>query len=91
MGRRYLEAKLREKKVSGDIAAAVASEVLDESTERELAERAAAARWKKIRGAADLRAVAKVVRHLQGRGFGPGTANEAARRTRPETQDTFED
>lgn len=91
VGRRYLVNKLREKRVAGDIATAVAGEILDDATERELADRAARARWRKIRGPVDIKAVAKVVRHLQSRGFGPGPANQAARDTKPRAADDIED
>lgn len=87
VGRRYLVSKLRGKRVPASIATTVASEVLDEETEKELAERAAATRWKKIHGPADMKALAKVVRHLQGRGFHAGDANRAARKMKPDADD----
>jgi len=86
VGRRYLERKLREKQVDGSLARTVASEVLDRETEIELADRAAAARWRKMRGPADYKALAKVVRFLVGRGFDMGLANTAARRAQPEPE-----
>jgi SOS response regulatory protein OraA/RecX len=79
VGRRYLEAKLREKQVPGALAAEVAAEVLDDETESELAARAARLRWQRMRGQTDAKALAKVVRHLMGRGFPAGLANRAAR------------
>ncbi|MCB1184184.1 RecX family transcriptional regulator [bacterium] len=83
VGRRYLVQKLREKRVDPGLAGEVAAEILDDDTEAELALAAAAARWARLRGANDQRALAKVVRFLIGRGFGPGVAQTAARRTRP--------
>lgn len=83
VGRRYLVTKLRDKRVPGAIATQVAAEILDPETETILAERAAQARWRRVRGEVDLKALAKVVRHLQGRGFDAGTANRAARRMKP--------
>jgi SOS response regulatory protein OraA/RecX len=87
VGRRYLVDKLRGKRVPVAIARTVAAEVLDPATESELAERAAKTRWKKIRGPADRNALAKVVRHLQGRGFHAGDANRAARAMQPRVED----
>ena len=89
VGRRYLERKLREKQVDGSLARTVASEVLDRETEIELADRAAAARWRKMRGPADYKALAKVVRFLVGRGFDMGLANTAARRAQPDPEPEF--
>jgi regulatory protein len=86
VGRRYLVQKLRQKQVAGPLATTVATEILDRETEVELADRAAAARWRKVRGPADYRALAKVVRFLQGRGFDPGLANAAARRAQPKPE-----
>ncbi len=83
VGRRYLVQKLREKQIPGDIAATVAAEILDRETEVDLATRAATTRWRKIRGPADYKALAKVVRFLMGRGFDVGLANKAARQTQP--------
>jgi len=83
VGRHYLVGKLRQKQVPASLAAEVADMLLDDGAEELLADRAAAARWKKIRGAGDLKDVARVVRHLQSRGFDAGTSNRAARRTRP--------
>jgi SOS response regulatory protein OraA/RecX len=58
--------------------------VLDPDTEKQLAARAAEARWKRIKDPGDLKALAKVVRFLQSRGFDAGTANRAARRMKPD-------
>ncbi len=87
VGRRYLEGKLRQKQVPGDLAAAVAAEILDEETEAALAVRAARARWQRMRGASDTKALAKVVRYLLGRGFHAGLANRAARAEGPPLRD----
>jgi regulatory protein len=83
VGRRYLVSKLRGKRVPASIAAEVANEILDAETEEVLAGRAAEKRWKRIRNTEDMKSLAKVVRFLQGRGFDAGTANRAARRTKP--------
>ncbi len=90
VGRRYLVKKLREKQVDGHLAAAVAAEILDRETEVELADRAAADRWRKQRGPADYNALAKVVRFLMGRGFDAGLANGAARRAQPQPESEFD-
>ena len=86
VGRRYLVKKLREKQVDGNLAAVVAEEILDRETEVELADRAAAERWRRMRGPADYNALAKVVRFLMGRGFDAGLANGAARRAQPKAE-----
>jgi len=83
VGRRYLEAKLREKGVPAALAHDVAAEALDSETEEELADRAARQRWRRLGGASDRRAEARVVRFLQGRGFDVSRAWRATRRTRP--------
>jgi len=85
VGRRYLVSKLREKKVPALLAAQVAKEILDPETEEDLAEGAATVKWKRIKESGDRKALAKVVRFLQGRGFDAGTANRAARKTQPPT------
>ncbi len=83
VGRRYLVSKLRAKRVPSSIAVEVVNEILDAETEEVLADRAAETRWKRIRNTGDMKALAKVVRFLQGRGFDAGTANRAARRMKP--------
>lgn len=83
VGRRYLVAKLREKKVPAFLAAEVAAEILDDDSEEILADRAAATRWKRIKDTRDMKALARVVRFLQGRGFDAGIANRAARKMKP--------
>jgi regulatory protein len=88
VGRRYLVSKLREKQVPGSVAVAAAAAALDEEAERDLAGRAARARWGRQRDPGDPKSLAKVVRYLQGRGFDPGLANRAARAERPAPQDT---
>jgi SOS response regulatory protein OraA/RecX len=82
VGPRYLEGKLREAGIAPDLARQVANEAVDPRTEVELARRAATARWRRI-GGTEQRDVARVVRFLLGRGFGPGTAAQAARQTMP--------
>ncbi|MEN8008163.1 MAG: regulatory protein RecX [Candidatus Krumholzibacteriota bacterium] len=83
VGRRYLIDKLRGKRVPSAVAVAVVGEVLDTDTEAELAARAAASRWKRIKDPGELKSLAKVVRFLQSRGFDAGTANRAAREMKP--------
>lgn len=87
VGRRYLVSKLRQKRVPANVANEVAAELLDSETEAELADRAAVARWRKIRGLPDRKNLARVVRHLQGRGFDAGCANRAARKMQPDRRD----
>ena len=91
VGRYYLVSKLREKRVSGTLATEVVDEILDPATEDQLADQAAASRWKKIRGTGDMKDVAKVVRHLQSRGFSAGSANRAARKMKPGVPEDSED
>lgn len=83
VGRFFLESKLREKGISVGAARAAAADALDRETEAELAHRAAAGRWHRMAGPADRRAEARVVRFLQGRGFGGVLAGRAMRDTRP--------
>jgi SOS response regulatory protein OraA/RecX len=87
VGRRYLVSKLRTKRVPAGLANEVAAEVLDTETEGELADRAAAAKWERLCGPADMKTLAKVVRHLQSRGFDAGTANRSARKMQPDRRD----
>lgn len=82
VGRRYLESKLREAGLSPDVARQAAADALDTGTEDELAVQAATTCWRRCAGDGP-RDVARVVRFLMGRGFGPATASRAARRTRP--------
>lgn len=84
VGRGYLEAKLRNKGLDAAVARAAAEAVLDPDRERELATRAARARWRKLGPDSSLQALAKVVRHLHSRGFSPGDSQAAARATRPD-------
>lgn len=83
VGRRYLVQKLRDQQVEAQLAQEVAAEILDPQTESELAAQAAGERWRRLRGPADYKALAKVVRFLLGRGFDAGLANQAARRAQP--------
>ena len=87
VGRFYLESKLREKGISVAAARAAAADALDRDTEADLAHRAAADRWRRLAGPADRRAEARVVRFLQGRGFGGALAGRAVRATRPGDDD----
>ncbi len=88
VGRRYLQQKLREKKVAPEVAQAVPAEILDQETERELAIQAAQARWKResrsVRGQDLRKAEARVTRYLLGRGFPTGVAMNAARGEKPQ-------
>lgn len=83
VGRRYLVAKLRDKGIPASIAAEAAALVLDGEQERLSALAEAGRRWARAGGAADPQTRAKIVRFLIGRGFAPGLAAEAARRTCP--------
>jgi len=93
VGRRYLVSKLREKRVSITLAQEVASEILDDERELELAKRAAQLRWARLRRGSlnkdndrkgsDRKTIAKVVRYLMGRGFAAGLANACARSEEP--------
>jgi len=87
VGRRYLVQKLREKQIATELAREVAAEILDDETELELADRAAVTRWRKNRGPADVKALAKVVRFLLNKGFHAGLANRSARRAQPQPND----
>nr|MEE4267323.1 regulatory protein RecX [Candidatus Krumholzibacteria bacterium] len=93
VGRRYLQQKLREKKVAPEVAQSVPAEILDQETERELAVQAAQARWKRERRSPrgqDLRkAEARVTRYLLGRGFPTGVAMNAARGEKPEPDEEY--
>ncbi|MFH2054273.1 MAG: regulatory protein RecX [bacterium] len=82
VGRRYLENKLRQKRVPFAVAAAAAADSLSGAEELEMARSAARSQWRKLRGPADRRAEARVQRFLLGRGFDPGTAARALRETR---------
>jgi len=90
VGRLYLTARLREKGVPAEVAREAAEAALDPAAEAALAADAARARWRKVRGAADRRAEAAVIRYLQGRGFPAGTAARAAREARPRDGDEGE-
>jgi regulatory protein len=82
VGPRYLEGKLREAGIAPDLARQAAIDAVDPHTEVELARSAATARWRRISGT-EPRDVARVVRFLLGRGFGPGTAARMAQQTKP--------
>lgn len=84
VGRRWLEAKLREKGVDSGLAADAACKHLPEDVERELAVVAATGRWRREQGR-DQRALARVQRFLLSRGFPAGVATSVARATRPDT------
>lgn len=82
VGRSYLQAKLRDQGVGGDLAAAVVAENLPAEQELELAGEAAQARWRRERHA-DQRALARVQRFLASRGFPAAVCRRAAEATRP--------
>lgn len=84
VGARYLVARLRAHQVPSSIARQAVAAVLDTEREKQAALRAAAARWRRVRDASTPAALAKVVRFLASRGFGPGLAGDAARMTRPD-------
>jgi SOS response regulatory protein OraA/RecX len=86
VGRRYLEMKLREKRVDPEVAAAVPGEVLDQETEQELAMNAARARWEREKGRDRRKAEARIIRYLVGRGFNTGLAARACRRAAGELE-----
>ena len=83
VGRHYLLAKLRQKRIPADVARAVVGEILDPEAEAGLAHREAQRRWARLQGACDRRAEARVVRFLQSRGFPGSLAGRAARAMRP--------
>ncbi len=91
VGRWYLETKLRQKGIAPAVARDAAKDALDRESEGDLAERAAAARWRRLRGPVDRKAEAKVIRYLQGRGFDVGLAVKAMRATRPDDPDHPDD
>jgi len=82
VGGRWIENRLRQKGVPGDLAADVVRELLNREHERELAEQAAATRWRREQGR-DYRALARVQRFLASRGFPAGVCRAAASSTRP--------
>ncbi len=83
VGRRYLEDKLRRKRVPFAVAAAAAASCLSGAEELEMAKSAARSQWRKLREPVDRRAEARVQRFLLSRGFDPGTSARALRETRP--------
>ena len=87
VGRRYLEQKLREKRVEASIAADVPREILDTETEAELAVAAARKRWQRERGTERRKAEQRVMRFLLSRGFPAGQAGRAMRQARDEIGD----
>lgn len=91
VGRLYLEAKLREQGVPKVLAAAVAAESLAPDDERLAGLDAARKWWRRQRGAADLKALARGQRYLMGRGFPVAIAAEAVRAAAPGGPDAAED
>ena len=86
VGRAWLESRLRQRRgVEAALAADVAASHLPSDLEDELAESAAAQRWRRERGR-DQRALARVQRFLASRGFPGGLAARMARATRPEPE-----
>lgn len=83
VGRRWLEARLRERGVAVDLAVGVVCQHLPAEVEQELARRAAAERWRREAGC-DQRALARVQRFLLSRGFPGALAATMARATRPD-------
>jgi len=86
VGRRLIADRLARSGVPPSLAAAVAAEQLPPGDEAELARTAARSWWRRQRGDADARALAKGQRFLIGRGFPPGTAADAVRATVPARQ-----
>ncbi|MBK7703481.1 MAG: RecX family transcriptional regulator [bacterium] len=83
VGRRLLADRLARSGVPSDLARTVAAEQLPADDEAELARTAARSWWRRQRGEADARALARGQRFLIGRGFPPGTAGDAVRATAP--------
>ena len=82
VGRAWLVDRLRRLGVAGDLARQVVAAQLSPAEERDLARRAAASRWRR-ETAQDARALARVQRFLQSRGFPAGICREAAQDARP--------
>jgi regulatory protein len=82
VGARWLEGKLRDRGIDGQLAREVVREYLDPDTERQLAEAAAARRWRRERGR-DRLALARVQRFLGSRGFSAALCRSAAFDQRP--------
>jgi regulatory protein len=83
VGRAWLQAKLREKGIAGELASAVAAAQLTPDQELELACRAARQRWRRER-AADRLALARVQRFLAARGFPTAVCRQAALAAKPQ-------
>ncbi len=86
VGRRYLENKLRQQGVNADLAAAVVGEQLDPEDELGRCRAAAVKWWRRQRGLADTRTLARGVRYLLGRGFSPALSNRIIRETTPDDE-----
>ena len=78
MGRRLLEEELRARGVAAPLVRAVLEEYYGEGEELRLALRAARKRLGALGGGEDPRARARLLRHLQGRGFPAGVCFRAA-------------
>ncbi len=83
VGRRYLEAKLREQGVDAGLAAATAAAALPPDAEHRAGHTAAHKWWRRQRGAVDVKALARGQRYLMGRGFPAAVAAEAVRAAAP--------
>ena len=88
VGRRYLVARLAQKRVATAVAEAVVAEILSSERERELALQAGRDRWARVRDPVDPGAEAKVARFLQSRGFAPTLARRVAWQTAPHREDS---
>lgn len=86
VGRRYLEAKLREQGVDAGLAADTAAASLTPEAERRAGHAAALKWWRRQRGAVDVKALSRGQRYLMGRGFPAAVAAEAVRTAAPQEQ-----
>jgi len=87
VGRFYLLARLRERRVDRAAAESAVAEILTQAWERELALAAGRRRWRRVKDPRDRAAVAQVIRFLQSRGFSASLARKAAYETAPGRED----
>jgi SOS response regulatory protein OraA/RecX len=87
VGRRYLQAQLRQRRVPAAVAEAVIAEILPAEREAELALGASRRRWARLDGAMESAARAKVFRFLVSRGFPRSVARRAAEQGKPQRED----
>ncbi len=89
VGKRYLVNKLWGKQIPINIAKEAVDQNLDDETEIDLAYKAAAWKWKRIRGPIDRKAEEKVARYLVGRGFPTGLAWQAVKKNQPHWEEEY--